>query len=149
RQRAGWGDFFDAGALTPPGSAFGRSTLPIKGRDGVCDVGWSKQMWVELRLNAVADRDDGFHVVLAQSIDLPHAETQREGVLCLRYRASRNLSARLKRAVPQTVIDIDLARLDAMIDRTAYDLRRCIETHGLGVEQRRGEGSRVMAFEPG
>jgi hypothetical protein len=47
------------------------------------------------------------------------------------------------------VIDIDFARLDHMIDRAAHDLRRRVEAHGLGVEQRRSEGSRVMAFEPG
>ena len=34
----------------------------------------------ELRFgrNAIADRDDRFHIVLAQAVDLPHAETQRE-----------------------------------------------------------------------
>ena len=35
RQRAGWGAFFDTRVFTPPGSAFSRSTLPIKGRDEV------------------------------------------------------------------------------------------------------------------
>jgi hypothetical protein len=47
------------------------------------------------------------------------------------------------------VIDVDLARLHPMVDRAAHDLRRRVEAHGLGVEQRRSEGSRVMAFEPG
>ena len=46
-------------------------------------------MRIQLGRNAVADRDDGLRIVLAQSIDLPHAETQREGVVCVRYRASR------------------------------------------------------------
>ena len=35
-------------------------------------------MRIELCGDAVADRDDGLHIVLAQAIDLPHAETQRE-----------------------------------------------------------------------
>jgi hypothetical protein len=30
---SGWGDFFDAGIFTPPGSAFSRATLSIKGRE--------------------------------------------------------------------------------------------------------------------
>ncbi len=35
-------------------------------------------MRVQLGRDAVADRDDGLGVVLAQAVDLAHAETQRE-----------------------------------------------------------------------
>ena len=64
-------------------------------------------MWVELRLDAVADRDDGLYVVLAQSVDLAQTETQRKVVI-----------ARLRgqRAVPEAAIDVGLTRLDAMVD---------------------------------
>src|SRR5262245_25814271 len=96
-------------------------------------------MRIHLGGNAVADGADGLHIVLAQAVDLAHAETQSE----------TTLRCRLKRAVPQAVIDIDLARLDAMVDRATHDLRRRIEAHGLGVEECRGKRRWVMAFEPG
>ena len=47
------------------------------------------------------------------------------------------------------MIDVDLAGLDAVIDGATHDLRRRIEAHGLGVEQCRGKGGGVMAFDPG
>ena len=36
-----------------------------------------------------------------------------------------------------------------MITGAAHDLGRRIKAHGLGIEQRRGEGGGMMAFEPG
>ena len=39
-------------------------------------------MRVQISGNAVANRDDGFNVVLAQSIYLAHAETKREVIVC-------------------------------------------------------------------
>src|SRR5262249_33202775 len=56
---------------------------------------------------------------------------------------------RLQGAVPEAHVDIGLARLDAMLARAAHDLRRRVEAHRLGIEQSRGEGRRVMAFDPG
>ena len=35
-------------------------------------------MGVQLGRNAIADRDDGLRIVLAQAVDLAHAEAQRE-----------------------------------------------------------------------
>ena len=35
-----------------------------------------------------------------------------------------------------------------MLGRIAHDLRRRIETHGLGIEERRAEGIRMVAFDP-
>ena len=105
---------------------------------------------VSLGGNGVAYRDKALHVVLAQPVDLAHAEAEREGVFCLRYRASRYLSAgRFERAVPEAEIDVGLARLDAVIACAAHDLRRRVEAHRLRVEQRRGKRRRVMAFDPG
>ena len=78
--------------------------------------------------------------LLAQAVDLAHAETQREDV------ASAD---GLQCAVPVAVIDVGLARLDTMVACTAHDLRRRVKAHGLRIEQSAGEYRRVMAFEPG
>ena len=56
---------------------------------------------------------------------------------------------RLQRAVPARGVDADRADLDAMVARVAHDLGRRVEAHRLGVEQRRAEHVRMMAFEPG
>ena len=36
-----------------------------------------------------------------------------------------------------------------MLARVAHDLGRGVKSHRLGIEQRRGEGRRMMAFDPG
>ena len=57
--------------------------------------------------------------------------------------------ARLERRIPIRMIDVGRAHLDAVLARVAHDLRRRIEAHRLRVQQRRGEGVRIAAFEPG
>ena len=61
----------------------------------------------------------------------------------------RGRDNRLERAVPETEIDVCLARFDAMLARAAHDLRRRVEAHRLRIEQRSGKRRRVMAFDPG
>src|SRR5262249_11365097 len=100
---------------------------------------WCKQMRVQLGGDAVAHRDEALHLDLAQSIDLAKPKTQRKGAV----------SRLLERAVPQTVVDVGRARLDAMSARASHDLRRCIKAHRLRVEQRRAKCRGVMAFDPG
>ena len=67
-----------ADAAPPPQIADVSEEICDSEREGTCGERWSKEMREEFRWNAVADRDDGLHVVLAQAINLPHAETQRE-----------------------------------------------------------------------
>ena len=55
----------------------------------------------------------------------------------------------LQRAVPGAEIHIYRQHFHAMRAGIADDLRRGIEAHRLGVEQRDREGRRVMAFQPG
>src|SRR5262249_33240144 len=55
----------------------------------------------------------------------------------------------LERGVPVGVVDIDRAHVDAVLAHVANDLRRRVEAHGLRVEQRRREGVRVAALQPG
>ena len=54
----------------------------------------------------------------------------------------------LQRVLRETEGHIDLAHLDAVLAGVAHDLRRCIEAHGLRVQQRATEGVRVPMFEP-
>ena len=58
-------------------------------------------------------------------------------------------SDRLQRAVPARGVDADRADLDAVLARVAHDLRRGVEAHRLGVEQRRAEHVRMLALQPG
>src|SRR4029079_1056038 len=129
RSKPGGGLCVGGSPIAPPGSAFSRAALPIKGRDGVCYERRSKQMRVEVGGETVTHRDKALHVVFAHAVDLTHAKPEREIVLCLRYRASRYLSARFQRAVPQAEIDVGFARLDAVLTCTTHDLRRRIEPH--------------------
>ena len=46
------------------------------------------------------------------------------------------------------MIDVDLARLDAVVARIAHDLGWGVEPHRLRIEQRAGEGCGVMALDP-
>jgi hypothetical protein len=39
-------------------------------------------MRIEVFGQSIPDCDKTLHVVLAQAVDLPHAETQREGIVC-------------------------------------------------------------------
>ena len=55
----------------------------------------------------------------------------------------------LQRAVPAAVVDVDGARLDAVIAGVAHQLGRGVESHGLAVEDRGREHIRVVAFQPG
>ena len=55
----------------------------------------------------------------------------------------------LERAIPVAEGDRDRAHLDAMRPRIAHQLRRCVEAHGLTVDERRAERRGVMMFQPG
>ena len=74
---------------------------------------------------------------LAQAVDLPEAEAQGDLALAL-----------FQRAVPVGQIDVGGQHRDAMLARIAHDLRRGVEAHRLRIEQRAGEGRRVMALHP-
>src|SRR5438552_12294744 len=52
-------------------------------------------------------------------------------------------------AVPVAEIDVGRAHLDAVLTRTADDLRRRVKPHRLRVEQGAGEDIGVKAFDPG
>ena len=54
----------------------------------------------------------------------------------------------LQRAVPAGKIDVDLADFDAVVARVAHKLGRRVETHGLGVEDRRAEDVGIKGLEP-
>ena len=55
---------------------------------------------------------------------------------------------RLQRAVPAAVVDTDWPDLDAVRLGIAHDLRRRVEPHRLGVQQRAAEHVRMVAFHP-
>ena len=61
----------------------------------------------------------------------------------------RAVGAPLERGVPAGGADVDRAHLDAVRARIAHQLRRGVEAHGLAVEQRAGEGRRLVALQPG
>src|SRR5438445_140369 len=63
--------------------------------------------------------------------------------------SARRRSRRFERAVPQAVVDIDCAHLDAVLARIADDLRRGVEPHRLAVEQGAGKDFGIEAFDPG
>ena len=54
----------------------------------------------------------------------------------------------LQRAVPAGKIDVDLADFDAVVARVTHKLGRRVETHGLGVEDRRAEDIGIKGLEP-
>ena len=85
------------------------------------------------------DPDD---LVLAQALDQAEAEPDRG----LERPA---LQPRLERAVPLTVVDVDLAHLDPVVDGVAHELGRGVKAHGLGVEDGATEHVRVAVLEPG
>src|SRR3954462_14664886 len=53
-----------------------------------------------------------------------------------------------ERAIPVTSRDIDGSEDDAVTSRIGHQLRRCVEPHGLAVEQSRDEGWMVMTAKP-
>ena len=55
----------------------------------------------------------------------------------------------LQRAIPIGPRGIHRPHLHPMVARVAYDLRGGVEAHGLAVQQRRREGRRVVALDPG
>ena len=73
--------------------------------------------------------------LLPKPPDQPQAQPQRRPVL--------------QRAIPSARADVDAAHRDAVLARVAHDLRRGVEPHRLRIQQRAGEGRRVMAFQPG
>ena len=81
-------------------------------------------------------------LLLGQALDLAEAEADRG------HQRPAAL-ARLQRAVPVAVVDVDLADLDAVVDRVAHELGRGVEAHGLGVEDGGAEHVGVVALEPG
>lgn len=87
-----------------------------------------------------ADGDDGGGVGICESLDHPHAETDGEAGFVI---------VRLQGAVPPGCVDADRPHLHTMLDRVPDDLRRRIEPHRLGVEERRAEHVRMPALQPG
>src|SRR5450631_4375329 len=55
----------------------------------------------------------------------------------------------LERAIPIADCNIDRPYLDAMRPRIAHQLRGCVETHRLAVDERRTESRRLVMFQPG
>src|SRR5258708_33055614 len=72
---------------------------------------------------------------------LAHPYTQRQ------CRAA--IGPPLERAIPIADGNVDRPQLDAMRPRIAYQLRGCVETHRLAVDQRRAECRRFVMFQPG
>src|SRR5450631_874631 len=56
---------------------------------------------------------------------------------------------RLERAIPIADGNVDRPQLDAMRPRIAHQLRGCVETHRLTVDERRAERRRFVMFQPG
>src|SRR5690606_21190652 len=54
----------------------------------------------------------------------------------------------LQRTIPPAYVHIDLSHLDAVVLGVADDLGGGVEAHGLAVDQRGGEGGRVVDLEP-
>src|SRR5690606_32222334 len=77
---------------------------------------------------------------ILETIDLAKADAQGATILA---------TAWLEGVVAKTVIDIDPARLDAVLARIPDDLCRRIKTHRLRIQERAGEGVGIVAFEPG
>src|SRR5260370_1050715 len=99
---------------------------------------------------------DASAVLFRQSLDLAKTQPQRVGgadvarhVAVERVHARGCVRAGLERGVPVGMVDVDRAHFDTMLAQVAHDLRRRIEAHGLGIEQRRREHVRVAALEPG
>ena len=88
-----------------------------------------------------ARRDQLVGLGFAQPLHAAQSEAQSE------RRIGRRLDW-LQGAVPETEIDIGRANLDAVFACIAHDLRRRIKTHGLTVDQSRGEDCGVDAFDP-
>ena len=72
-----------------------------------------------------------------QPIDLPQAQPQGKAV-----------ARGFQRVVPFAEIHIGLAQRHPVLARVAHDLGRGIEPHRLRIQQRAGEGGRVMALQP-
>ncbi|GBF26181.1 hypothetical protein MnTg02_01218 [bacterium MnTg02] len=75
-----------------------------------------------------------------EPIHLPEAEPERPALA---------IFARLQRAIPNAVINVDRVHLNPMLAGAADNLRRRVKTHGLRIQEPAGEDRRVMAFEPG
>ena len=97
----------------------------------------------------------GFHACLGQTFYL--AETQANRMagpndishFCVAGDDFRRIEPRrLKQTVPMRVIDIDGPDFNAMVLRIANQLRRLIETHWLGVQDRGAKDIGIEGFEP-
>ena len=97
--------------------------------------------------------DDARSARFGQPADEAQAEAQRRLAQSAHRRRSAVVdgSARqpaLERAVPLADRHVDRPHLDAVPARIADELRRRVEAHRLGVEQRAQEGRRLVALEP-
>src|ERR1700722_12756045 len=54
----------------------------------------------------------------------------------------------LERAIPSADGNVDRPHLDTMRPCIAHQLRRCVETHRLAVDERRAERRRLVMFQP-
>ncbi len=91
-----------------------------------------------VRVALAALLDEALGILFVEPLDLAEAEAKGEGGV-----------ARLQRAVPVAVVDIDRQHRDPVLARVADDLRRGVEPHRLRVEQRAGGHLRADAFDPG
>ena len=88
-------------------------------------------------------RDQRRGVDRGQPVDLAQPEPQR-------HAAARIVGLhRFERTIPIAVVHIGRAHHHAMFARIAHDLRRGVEPHRLRIEQGRGKGRRIVAFQPG
>src|SRR6185437_6058332 len=85
-----------------------------------------------------ASLDEAVRAALRKRFDQPQAQTQ--------HRFS--IFSPLQRAIPHAHANVDRPHLHAMRPRIPNELRRCIETHRLAIEQRRRESRRLVTFEP-
>ena len=63
--------------------------------------------------------------------------------------AEAECAVRFERVVPGAGGDVGGSRGDAVGAGVADDLGGGVEAHGLRIQQRAGEGGRVVAFQPG
>ena len=85
-----------------------------------------------------APRNERMRIGLAHAVDLAKTDAERK----------RAILAPLQRVVVMAVVHVDLADLNAMLLRIAYDLRRRIEPHRLRVQQRTRKRRRMMTLDP-
>ena len=128
--------------LTPIESHRAEGVRPRQGLDGGGRDPGAAGERADIGIRRAARVHDACRVLLAQAAHLTQAEAE-----CTALRAAP-LPRVFQAVVPPARVDIHRAHFDAVLARIPHDLGGGVEAHGLGVQERAGEGVGVVALEP-